>query len=229
MYRQIVYCSEQQIKAAHRKLSRRKQGSHRRNRAKRNLQRLYRNTRHRRQDFLHKTSRHLVDTYATLVFEELQITNMVARSKPKQDEETGKYLTNGAVTKSGLNKSILDAAWGTFMRLCASKAEEVGCTVAKVLPHYSSQLCHACGALVPKDLSVRWHSCPDCGADLDRDENSAKIHLERYRQHRDATGQGPRVLRKKPKLKEPLDGAGRVPQEPAPRAEGRAPCRSPRL
>jgi putative transposase len=217
---------ERRIQSAHRKLARRKLGSHRRNRAKKELSRLYRKTRHRRHDFLHKASRRLVDQYGTLVFEDLQIQNMVARPKPKQAEETGHYLPNGAAAKSGLNKSIQDAAWGTFMRLCASKAEEAGCTVAKVPPHYSSQLCSACGALVPRDLSIRWHSCPECGAELDRDENSAKLHLERYREQkrRAATGQAVRVPRKKPK-----DGAGSAPQEPAPRVEGRTPCRSPQL
>ena len=226
----IYRSTEQHIKAVHRKLATCKQGSHRRNRARKELSRLYRKSRHRRHDFLHKASRRLVDTYGTLVFEDLQITNMVARPKPKQDEETGTYLPNGAAAKGGLNKSILDASWGTFMRMTASKAEEAGCTVAKVPPHYSSQLCHACGALLPKDLSVRRHSCPECGAELDRDENSAKIHLERYRERKRApTKPVLRIPRKKAKSKVALDGVGSAPQEPAPHAEGRASCRIPRL
>jgi putative transposase len=154
--------TEQQIKEAHKKLSRGTRGSHRRNRAKRELSRLYRKTRHRRQDFLHKTSRRLVNEYGTLVFEDLQIKNMSATPKPKKDEETGTFLPNGAAAKGGLNKSILDAAWGTFTRMCASKAEEAGCTV-------------------PKDLTVRWHSCPECGCELDRDENAARNILSRYK------------------------------------------------
>src|SRR6266700_4009094 len=128
----IYRATEEQIKEAHKKLSRRTRGSHRRNRAKRELSRLYRKTRHRRQDFLHKTSRRLVNEYGTLVFEDLQIKNMSATPKPKKDEETGKFLPNGAAAKGGLNKSILDAAWGTLTRLCTSKAEEAGCTVVKV-------------------------------------------------------------------------------------------------
>ncbi|HEY4385801.1 MAG TPA: transposase, partial [Ktedonobacteraceae bacterium] len=174
--------TEQKIKEAHQKLARRIRGSHRRNRARRELARLYRKTRHRRQDFLHKASRTLVDTYGTLVFEDLQIANMVARPKAKQDEETGNYLPNGAATKSGLNKSMLDAAWGTFTSLCASKAEEAGCTVVKVPPHHTTQVCSGCGVIVPKDLSVRWHSCPDCGAERDRDENAARNILEKDHQ-----------------------------------------------
>jgi putative transposase len=79
---------------------------------------------------LHQTARRLVNSYGTLVFEDLKITNMVAKPKPKQDGETCAYLPNGAAAKSGLNKSILDAAWGTLTRLCASKAEDrrkLGC------------------------------------------------------------------------------------------------------
>jgi putative transposase len=216
--------TEQKIKDAHQKLARRNRGSHRRHRAKNELSRLYRKTRHRRQDFLHKASRQLVNQYGTLVFEDLQIANMVARPKPKQDEETGKYLPNGAAAKSGLNKSILDTAWGTFTRLCASKAEEAGCTVAKVSPQNTTQACSGCGVIVPKDLSIRWHSCPECGTELDRDENAARNILEKYRQQQ--------MVRKKQcllKKKKQSTGAGRAPQEPAPRVERRASCRSPRL
>ncbi|EFH84897.1 putative transposase IS891/IS1136/IS1341 family [Ktedonobacter racemifer DSM 44963] len=191
----IYRSTEQQIKEAHRKLSRRKRGSHRRNRAKRALTRLYRKVRHRRQDFLHQTSRRLVNQYETLVFEALQIPNMTARPKPKKEEipittegsegsttaaAVPHYLPNGAAAKSGLNKSIMDAAWGRFITLCACKAEEAGGMVMKVAPQQTSQVCSGCGVLVPKDLSVRWHSCSTCGAELDRDENAALNVLRRY-------------------------------------------------
>ena len=36
------------------------------------------------------------------------------------------------------------------------------------------QACSGCGVMVRKGLSVRWHSCPDCGASLDRDGNAAR-------------------------------------------------------
>ena len=61
--------AEEQIKAAHRKIHRRKKGSHRRTRAKQELSRLYRKVRSRRRDFLHQQSRKLVNQYGTLVFE----------------------------------------------------------------------------------------------------------------------------------------------------------------
>ncbi len=188
---------EEKIRAAHQKIHRCKKGSHRRHRAKQELSRLYRKTRHRRRDFHHQEARKLVNQYRVIVFEDLQIPNLTATPKPKQDAETGTYLPNGAAAKAGLNKSILDAGWGTFVRLCASKAEEAGGTVVKVPPHNTSQVCHRCGTIVPKDLSIRWHSCPTCGEELDRDHNSALEVLHRYQ-----------------RTKKPYAGAGSAPQSP---------------
>lgn len=186
---------EAKIAAAHRTIHRRKQRSHRRQRAKKQLAKVYRKVRNRRRDFHHKTSRKLVKQYQVIVFEDLQIKNLTATPKPKQDKETGAYLPNGAAAKAGLNTSILDAGWGGFVRLCASKAEEAGGTVVKVTPHFTTQICSECGVVVPKDLSVRWHSCPDCGAELDRDHNAAVNILHRYQQTK-------------------YIGAGSVPQKP---------------
>jgi transposase len=81
----------------------------------------------------------------------------------------------------GLNKSILDAGWGAFITMCCNKAEEAGCTVVKVAPHGTSQACSGCEGIVEKDLNVRWHSCPHCGTELDRDHNAAKNILHRFR------------------------------------------------
>jgi putative transposase len=173
---------EHKIAAAHRKIHRRKKESHRRHRAKKELTRVSRKVRNRRRDFHHKTSRKLVEQYQVIVFEDLQIKNLTATPKPKQDEATGKYLPNGAAAKAGLNTSILDAGWGEFVRLCSSKAEEAGATVVKVAPHFTTQICSGCGIVVPKDLSIRWHSCPNCGVELDRDHNAARNILHRYQQ-----------------------------------------------
>jgi putative transposase len=185
---------EAQIQEGHRKIHRRKKGSHRRHRAKKELSGVYRKVRNRRRDFLQKQSRKLVNQYGTLVFEDLQIDNMTAAPAPKQDEQ-GKYVPNGAAAKGGLNKSILDAGWGAFVTMCRHKAEEAGGTVVKVAPHGTSQVCSGCGCIVEKDLSVRWHSCPHCGIELDRDHNAAKNILQRYQRQR-------------------LNGAGSVPQKP---------------
>lgn len=163
--------AEKKLERLQQAFSRKKRGSHRRKKAGKLVGKAHRKVANQRRDFLHKASRKLVDAYGMIVFEELQITNMSKRPKPKQDEN-GTYLPNGAAAKSGLNKSIADAGWSMFQQFCAYKAEEAGRTVLFVNPKYTSQICSGCGAVVKKDLSERRHSC-DCGTELDRDHNAA--------------------------------------------------------
>jgi putative transposase len=162
-------------------LSRKKRGSHRRDKARKLVAKAHRKVRNQRRDFLHKESRKLVDCYQVIVFEDIQTRNLTRRPKPKQDEETKQYLPNGAAAKGGLNKSILDAGWGTFVEMCTYKAACAGRTLIKVSPTFTSQICSGCGQVRRKDLSERWHSC-DCGAELDRDVNAALNILGRGKQ-----------------------------------------------
>lgn len=153
-------------------LSRKKRGSHRREKARRQVSKAHRKIRNQRRDFHHKQAKRLVQEHQTIVFEELQVTNISQRAKPRKDEETGQYLPNGAAAKSGLNKSILDAGWGQFQAIISHKAACAGRDVLLVDPKYTSQVCSQCGTVRKKDLDERWHSC-ECGCELDRDTNAA--------------------------------------------------------
>jgi putative transposase len=144
----------------------------RRKKAVQRVAQAHRKIRNQRNDFLHKQSRQLINTYETIVFEDIKPGNMSRAPKPKQDEETGQYLPNGASAKAGLNKSILDAGWSQFITMCEYKAACAGTRVVRVDPKYTSQVCSKCGTVVKKELSERWHSCA-CGAELDRDHNAA--------------------------------------------------------
>jgi putative transposase len=166
-------------------LARKKCGSHRRDKARKAVAKAHRKIARQRKDFQHKASRQLVGRYQIMVFEDIQIGNLTRKPKPKQDEQ-GAYLPNGAAAKGGLNKSILDAGWGTFVSMCSVKAAWAGRTLIKVDPRFTSQVCSGCGQVRKKDLSERWHSC-DCGAELDRDVNAAINILERGRRQRGAT------------------------------------------
>ncbi len=137
---------------AQQKLSRCQRGSHRRARAKGRVARLHRRVRNQRADFCHKAARRLVNTYGTLVFEDLQVRNLVQNHH--------------------LALSINDAGWGRFVQCCVVKAASAGRQVLFVDPRYTSQRCSGCGAVAKKALADRWHSCP-CGAELDRDHNAA--------------------------------------------------------
>jgi putative transposase len=153
---------------------RRKRGSHRREKARRLVAKAQRKIANQRRDFLHKQSRKLVEQYQTIVFEDLQIDNLVKRPKAKQDEQ-GKYLPNGASAKAGLNKSIQDAGWGMFIKMVSYKAECAGREMLKVNPCKTSQICSACLQECPhKELDERVHICVHCGVARDRDTNAAR-------------------------------------------------------
>lgn len=165
-------------------LSRKKRGSHRRNKARTNVAKAHRKIARQRKDFQHKASKKLIERYQILVFEDIRTSNLTRKPKPKQDEN-GTYLPNGASAKGGLNKSILDAGWGTFVSMCSVKAAWAGRTFMKVSPRFTSQVCSGCGQVRKKDLSERWHSC-ECGTELDRDVNAAINILERGRRQQGA-------------------------------------------
>ncbi|MFB8797080.1 MAG: transposase [Microcoleus sp.] len=111
-----------------------------------------------------------------LVVEDLRLKNLTRRAQVKTGIEDGNlvYLLNGQAAKSGLNKSMLDAAHGQFAVALKYVAWKLGKSVLFVDPKGTSQHCWNCLNKVPKELSYRWHSC-QCSESLDRDENSAKL------------------------------------------------------
>lgn len=120
----------------------------------------------------------MVKKYSVIAVEDLLIKNMVRKPKPKLDTETNTYLPNGAAAKGGLNKSINDAGWGTFVTMLGYKAGNAGSKLLKVNPAYTSQICPGCGAVVKKELANRWHSCV-CGCEMHRDTAAAFVILRR--------------------------------------------------
>lgn len=113
----------------------------------------------------------LVGKAEVIFVEDLKVSNMTRRNKPKQDEE-GNYLPNGQAAKSGLNKSFADAGIAGFLNeILPYKAAKAGRLVVKVNPAGTSVHCAICLNRVPKQLSDRWHEC-SCGASMPRDLNS---------------------------------------------------------
>lgn len=144
-----------------RKKERFPKGSPERRRVVRALQHAYQRQTNRRDNFAHQESRKLVNKYQFIVFENLNIQEM---------------QQNGWKT---INQGIADVAWGKFVQYTLYKAASAGRTVVLVNPRGTTQECSGCGAVVPKDLSVRKHSCPYCGLVLSRDHNAALNILSR--------------------------------------------------
>ncbi len=155
--------AERSLKMAQRRVSRRKKWSNRRRKAITLLAKAHQKVRRQRQDFPHKTALQLVRENDVIYHENLQVANMVKNHH--------------------LAKSIADAGWGAFLIILTHKAAYAGRRVIGVTPAYTSQRCSGCGVVVQKGLSVRWHSCPDCGTSLHRDHNAAK-NIERLGRRR---------------------------------------------
>ena len=145
--------SEKKLGKHQRVLSRRKKGSNRRAKQQEVVARCHERIANQRKDFQFKAAHRILERCDEVAVENLTITNMLKNH----------YLA----------KSISDAGWGSFRLKLQSKAESAGKQFTKVKPHYTSQKCSSCEAIVPKLLSVRIHDCPHCGLVLDRDHNAA--------------------------------------------------------
>jgi putative transposase len=142
------------LRRAQRKLSRRKKGSMRHNKAARAGAKKHLKVSRQRKDHAHKRAREYVDKYAVLAVEDLRVCNMTKNRH--------------------LARAISDAGWSQFVNILCLKAEEAGCRVYKVAPQFTSQICSNCGEVVEKSLSVRAHVCRSCVYVADRDHNAAR-------------------------------------------------------
>jgi putative transposase len=70
---------------------------------------------------------------------------------------------------------MTDAGWSAFLTILTFQAAHAGQRVQAVNPAFTRQRCSspACGVIVAKGLSVRWHRCSNCGTSLHRDHNAA--------------------------------------------------------
>jgi putative transposase len=109
-----------------------------------------------------------------IVHEDLKITNMTARPRPRPDGNGG-HQPNGAAAKAGLNKSIHDAGWGIFLRVLSAKAESAGRTVIAVNPRHTSQRCAQCGQTAAGNrVTQAEFRCLSCGHQAHADVNAAR-------------------------------------------------------
>src|SRR5262249_39368652 len=146
--------AEKQPAKAQQRLSRRKKGSKRREKARKLVAKQHQKARRQRRDPYHKTALFLLRTYNTNSLEDLRVANLVRNHE--------------------LAKSNSDMGWSQYRTILASKAAYAGKQVVLVDPACTTQNCLACGARVRKSLSMRTHVCPSCGLGVDRDQHAAK-------------------------------------------------------
>ena len=144
--------AQKRLRVIQKRVSRRKKGSNRRQKAAKQLGCQHKKVADKRKDFHFKTANWLLSKYDVIAHEDLNVKGL-ARTR--------------------LAKSVLDAGWSSFLSILTNKAVNAGLLVVPVSAHNTSQDCSNCGKKVPKKLHVRWHDCPYCGCSLDRDHNAA--------------------------------------------------------
>ena len=147
-----------ELRAAHRAVSRCQKGSNNRKRAIRNLGRTYQRISNRRRDWFFKLANQLVREYAVISIEDLNLEGM----------------------KRLWGRKVSDLAFAEFVSILEWVASNAGTTVVKIdrwVP--SSKACHVCGT-VKADLTLKQRSweCECCHTTLDRDTNAA-INIRR--------------------------------------------------
>lgn len=158
------------LKRYQRSVSRKEKGSANRKKAVMRLGALHRKISHQRSDCLHKLTTDLADAHPVIALEDLRIKNMSA-SAAGTVEEPGKNVRQ----KAGLNRGILDAAWGEFSRQVTYKVEWRGGQVILIHPAYTSRTCRLCGhesADNRRTQSV--FACVVCGHTKNADVHAAK-------------------------------------------------------
>lgn len=91
-----------------------------------------------------------------IVFEDLGVQRMTRRARPKQDE-SGRWVRNGAAAKSGLDAPILASSWGRIKQCGTNKALRAGKLCLTVPAHHTSQDCVACGHQDNADVCLEGH------------------------------------------------------------------------
>jgi putative transposase len=145
--------AEKRLKRLQRQLSRKKKGSKWRAKAVKRVAKAHLQVANQRKDFHYKTSKRLLNKGRHIAHEDLNIKRLA---------------------KSRLAKSVSDAGWSQFLQILSIKAERAGLLTIAVNPNGTSQNCSDCGQSVPKTIADRWHSCPHCEAQYDRDHNAAR-------------------------------------------------------
>lgn len=162
---------------AQRSLSKKKLGSNRRRKARKKVADIHARIARKRADFHWKTAAELVRNYDLIVHEDLAVKNMARAVKGSVEEPA-----RNRRSKAGLNKSILDAGWGSFLNKLHQQAKKAGKQVLAVEPMYTSRDCAQCGARNEREIG-KLYTCSECGNITDGDLNAAKNILKKGLTH----------------------------------------------
>jgi putative transposase len=149
---------------------------------------LHRRIAHQGADWLHKLTTEIADQHAVVAIEDLRIKNMSASARG-----TAAQPGKNVAAKAGLNRGILDAAWGEFARQLTYKVQWRGGRVILVDAAYTSRTCRVCAHESADNRKTQaLFACVACGHTENADVHAAKNILaratERWREEALAAG-----------------------------------------
>jgi putative transposase len=166
--------ARRQLERFQRVLAKRKRGSRRRRRAVARVARLHERLAYARRDYAHKAAQSIVSDYDLIAMENLRIRNMTRSAK-------GTIAAPGVNVraKAGLNRALLDAAFGQIAKLIVEKAESASRQGVFVDARFTSQTCSQCGYVDADSRRGEYFGCTRCGYEEHADVNAAKNILKR--------------------------------------------------
>ncbi|MGK7897072.1 MAG: RNA-guided endonuclease InsQ/TnpB family protein, partial [Xenococcus sp. (in: cyanobacteria)] len=170
--------SQSKLARLSKRKSAKKRGSKSRRKLAKKEAKLHQQIARAKRDHAFKTAHQLLRTGKKVFFyEKLNLKGLSRRNRPKQDE-TGKYLPNAQSSKSGLNKSWADAAFGQFFEILDYIAGKAGAVAIPVNPAYTSQLLPYKDEFVFTDCSIREYWDEELKLLVDRDLSSS-VNIKR--------------------------------------------------
>lgn len=152
---------EERIAALNKKIENAKENSNKKKKLVLEKRRINKKIVNKRNDYLHKLSKELINKYDYICIESLDTLSM------SQHNNYGKRIS--------------DLAFGKFVKMLEYKAQETGKKVIKIPMYYpSSKLCGCCG-YKNENLKIyeRVWVCPKCNTKLERDINAANNILNK--------------------------------------------------
>src|SRR5919199_4676699 len=152
------------------RIARQRSFSKRKDSTVRVARRLWQRVRSRRADFAHQIAHKLTTTRGMVVLESLHVQAMT-RSARGTPQDPGRDVRQ----KAGLNRAMLDKAWGRLDAALQWHGKKNGCEIVHVPAAYTSITCSACGSRCRESReSQADFGCITCGCEDNADVNAAK-------------------------------------------------------
>jgi putative transposase len=151
-----------------RAVSRKVQGSSRRQKSKLALNKVKLKQSNVREDFLHKTSKRIIDENQVIIIEDLSVKSMLKNKDPERRKQP-------RWREKLLHRKLNDCCFSSFVQKLMYKAKWYGRQVIKIDRWFpSSQLCSECGWRNEELGEERHWTCFNCFTLHDRDYNASK-------------------------------------------------------